>query len=225
MLAVCLEIMQTGMAIDIPHLQSLSARCISLMDTEARKAASHASHPFNPNSDDQVREIVYGELGFKPTRYTKESRSASTTDKELSKINHPIIKPILEYRKIAKIRDSYAEKLPRYAQIESGIPTIHPTVRLTGTDTGRLKVVDPPLQTLPVRSEIGREIRNAFISRPDTILLLADLSQIEMRVLAHISQCRNLISLFQSNGDIHTDTAVLVFGVDRERAKEDKYHS
>ena len=176
--------MQTGFRVDLNILEQLSTQCLDLMQIEASKVASIAGYGFNPNSDDQVRKYVYGTLGYKPTKLTKESKVASTNDKELSKISHPVIKPILEYRKIAKIRDSYAEKLPRYATLDTDSNAIiHCTIRLTGTDTGRLKVTDPPLQTLPVRTELGKQVRNAFIARPGCKLVFVDLSQIEMRVL------------------------------------------
>jgi len=224
MLPIVLEMMQTGMRVDLEALNQLSTQCLDLMQIEAAKVASIAGYGLNPNSDVQVRELVYTKLGFKPTKLTKESRVASTNDKELSKISHPVIKHILEYRKIAKIRDSYAEKLPRYTATDSsGNSIIHCNIRLTGTDTGRLKVTDPPLQTLPVRTELGKQVRNAFIARPNCQLVFVDLSQIEMRVLAHVSNCHNLIELFNTGGDIHTDTACSVFGVSREDAKLDKY--
>lgn len=224
MLAVVKEMMATGMRVDLEALNSLSTHCITLMQEQADKVASIAGYGFNPNSDTEVRKYVYGTLGFKPTKLTKESREASTNDKELSKVNHPVIKPILEYRKIAKVRDSYAEKLPKYAVLDNnGNHIIHCTIRLTGTDTGRLKVSDPPLQTLPVRTELGKRVRHAFLARPGCVMVFVDLSQIEMRGLAHESKCRNLIQLFNSGGDIHTDTATKVFGVSREEAKLDKY--
>lgn len=223
MLAVIKEMMASGMRVDLDHLAKLSKQCLELMQQEAAACAEIAGCGFNPNSDTQVRELVYNKLGFDATKLTKGTREASTNDKELSKVNHPVVKHILEYRKVAKIRDSYTEKLPRFAVKENGLDIIHCTIKLTGTDTGRLKVIDPPLQTIPVRSEIGKQVRNAFLARPGCTLLFVDLSQIEMRVLAHVSQCVNLIKLFNSGGDIHTDTAVKVFGVSREAAKEDRY--
>ena len=223
MLSVILEMMTTGMRVDLEALNTLSSQCLSLMHHEAQAVASIAGYGLNPNSDQQVRELVYNKLGFKPTKLTKLSKEASTNDKELSKVTHPVIPHILEYRKVAKIRDSYAEKLPRYIVNEDGLDIIHCTIKLTGTDTGRLKVTDPPLQTLPVRTALGKQVRNAFIARPDSALVFVDLSQIEMRVLAHVSNCTNLINLFNSGGDIHTDTATKVFGISRDEAKQDRY--
>ncbi len=238
MLSVALEMMTVGMRVDLDALSNLSQRCLSLMQVEAEAVHTITGSPINPNSDTQVRELVYKQLGFKPTKLTKNKREASTIDKELSKVNHPVISHILEYRKIAKVRDSYCETLPRYAVKETNdsipnpsgvgyssgyIDVVHPNIRITGTETGRIKVTNPALQTLPVRTELGREVRGAFIARPGKVLLFCDLSQIEMRVLAHESRCKNLVTLFNSGGDIHTDTATKVFGVTREEATLDKY--
>jgi len=234
MLPVCIEMMQNGMAVDVDKLTSLSEKCIVLMQEQAEICKDIAGYGFNPNSHDQVRQLVYEELGFEVTKKTKKAKKASTNDKELSKIKHPIIKPILEYRKILKVRSSYAEKLPRYVERnESNVATggkdhlcvgiVHPNIRLSGTDTGRLKVTDPPLQTIPVKTELGREVRDAFIARPGKQVVFVDLSQIEMRILAHASNCDNLVNLFRIGGDIHSDTAVQVFGISRDEAKEDKY--
>jgi len=124
------------------------------------------------------------------------------------------------------VRSSYAEKLPRFTSVDildSICSVVHPTIRLAGTDTGRLKVTDPPLQTIPVRTELGREVRGSFVARAGKQLLFVDLSQIEMRILAHESNCQNLITLFNQGGDVHSDTAIQVFDISREEAREDRY--
>jgi len=178
MLPVCLEMMQNGMAVDVGKLHALSEKCIVLMQEQAEICKDIAGYGFNPNSHDQVRQLVYEELGYDVTKKTKKAKKASTNDKELSKIKHPVIKPILEYRKILKVRSSYAEKLPRFTSVDildSSCFVVHPAIRLAGTDTGRLKVSDPPLQTIPVRTELGREVRDAFIARPGKQLLFVDL--------------------------------------------------
>jgi len=185
MLPVCLEMMQNGMAVDVDKLHELADKCIVLMQEQAEKCKDIAGYGFNPNSHDQVRQLVYEELGFEVTKKTKKAKKASTNDKELSKIKHPVIKPILEYRKILKVRSSYAEKLPRYVRQRTTTNTgtgfsttdwiVYPNIKLAGTDTGRLKVTDPPLQTIPVRTELGREVRDAFIVRPGKQLLFVDL--------------------------------------------------
>lgn len=225
MIDVALEMMQTGMRVDLDALSNLSTRCLSLMQIEADAVHTITGTSINPNSDTQVRELVYKQLGFKPTKLTKTKREASTIDKELSKVNHPVILPILTYRQIAKVRDSYAETLPKYAVEESlGVYVVHPTIRVAGgTGTGRLIVTNPALQTIPVRTELGREVRSAFVARPGKVLLFCDLSQIEMRVLAHESRCVSLVELFNGGGDIHTDVAMHVFGVDKDAARSDKY--
>ena len=227
MLEIIAEMQRVGMRVDLDALKALSIKCLSLMQIEADQVAEITGQRLNPNSDTQVRQLVYKDLGFKATKRTKTKREASTIDKELSKVNHPVIKHILEYRKIAKVRDSYCDVLPKYAVEECGLAgsysVVHPTIRITGTETGRLKVTNPALQTIPVRTELGREVRAAFIARPGKVLLFCDLSQIEMRVLAHDSDCTNLKRVFQSHGDVHTDTAVKVFGCTPEDARLDKY--
>jgi len=228
MLQVVLEMMTTGMRVDLESLNQLSTQCLELMQEEASKVASIAGYGINPGSPPQVRDYIYHKLGYKATKLTK-TKDISTQDKELCKVVDkqgniiPVVTHILEYRKIAKIRNSYSLKLPRYTVKEDDLDIIHCNIRLTGTDTGRLKVTDPPLQTLPVRTELGKQVRNAFIARPGCQLVFVDLSQIEMRVLADVSNCSNLITLFSQGGDIHTDTATKVFGVSRDEARSDLY--
>ena len=160
------EMMQSGMPVDIPYLKELSAYYAGNMEVAAELASAKVGHPFNPNSSKQVAEVVYGELGFKPTKKTATGL-ISTDDQELKKIKHPVIVDILEYRRNLKNKSTFADAL-----VENAIPhqhgggtvyRVHTTLKTTRTETGRLSSADPiNLQTMPTRSEDGKKIRKGF---------------------------------------------------------------
>lgn len=211
MLPVALEMMQTGMMVDRKKLVALSAKCLTKMEEEAKEVAKTLG-PLNPNSPVVVKAALERELG---------RRIKSTEDRELAKFKSacPAVPHIQSFRHHSKMRDSYADKLIPYLDEEG---RVHPTIRVTGTETGRLRVSEPPLQAIPVRTELGREVRKAFITKPGHLLLSIDYSQIEMRVLAHVSQCKNLLAIFRRNGDVHTDMAATIFGITREAVMADQ---
>lgn len=217
-LPMVLEMMKSGVALDIDHLRNLSTDYGERMVVSAEKAATKVGHPFNPNSSAQVANVVYGELGFKPTRSTP-SGGISTDDRELKKIKHPVIADILEYRRLAKNKDSFADALLEKATQGR----IHTTLKATRTETGRLSSSNPNLQAMPVRSAEGRQIRRGFIASPSKRLLTGDYDQEEMKLMAHESRCKAMIELFLRGGDVHTETAARIFGIPLEKAKETRY--
>ncbi len=171
----------------------------------------HAGKEFNINSPKQLGEILFDVLMLPAEKKTKTGYSTSAEVLEKLKKYHPIIEDILEYRQVTKLRSTYVDGLLKLAD-EHGI--IHTTFKQTGTATGRLSSAEPNLQNIPIRTELGREFRKFFVaSAPDRVLIDADYSQIELRLLAAIADDEAMRSAFLRGFDIHTDTASRVFGV------------
>ncbi len=173
-----------------------------------------AGKPFNINSPKQLGEVLFETLMLPAEKKTKTGYSTSAEVLEKLKKYHPIIEDILEYRQVTKLKSTYVDGLIKLADDEG---RIHTTFKQTGTATGRLSSAEPNLQNIPIRTELGREFRRFFIpSSPDRVLIDADYSQIELRLLAAIAGDEAMRSAFLSGFDIHTDTASRVFGVDKE---------
>jgi len=221
------EMMQSGMPVDIPYLKELSGYYFQNMEIAAGLASAKVGHPFNPSSSKQVAEVVYGELGFKPTRKTATGLT-STDDQELKKVKHPVITDILEYRRNLKNKSTFADAL-----VENAVPhqqgkdivyRVHTTLKTTRTETGRLSSADPiNLQTMPTRSEDGKKIRKGFKASPGYKLLAGDFSQQELRLQAHEAKCENLLSAYRQGLDVHTLTSAKIFGVSMDVAAQSRY--
>jgi DNA polymerase-1 len=202
-----------GIALDVPYLQELSETMGDRMATLEAEIYRHAGEEFNLNSPPQLRVILYEKLGLTPGRRT--SKGALSTDADvLEKLRdrHPVIEAILGYRELSKLKSTYLDALPPLVSPRDG--RIHTTFSQVGAATGRLSSRDPNLQNIPVRGELGRQIRRAFVpSAPGRELLVADYSQIELRVLAHLSGDEALAEAFATDVDIHAATAAKVFGL------------
>ncbi len=174
---------------------------------------SYAGREFNLNSPKQLGEVLFGEDGLR-LPYPKKTKSGYSTSAEiLEKLRpyHPIIEDILDYRQVTKLKSTYVDGLLRVVGKDS---QVHTNFKQTGTATGRLSSAEPNLQNIPIRTELGRELRRFFIpSQPGYVLIDADYSQIELRLLAAISQDENMCRAFRDGTDIHTSTAATVFGV------------
>ncbi len=174
----------------------------------------HAGKEFNIQSPKQLGEVLFDTLGLPHAKKTKTGYSTNAEILEKLRPYHEIIDDILDYRKVTKLKSTYTDGLQKVAD-ENG--RVHSNFKQTGTATGRLSSTEPNLQNIPVRTELGRELRRFFLpSSPDYVIVDADYSQIELRLLAHISADRNMIDAFLSGIDIHTSTAATVFGVDEE---------
>ncbi len=203
---------QAGFTIDAQDLRQIGAGLLSQMKDIEQVIYLLAGRPFNILSPKQLGQVLFEELGLP---YSKKTKTGYSTDAQVLEgllDKHDIIEPILEYRMLSKLHGTYIEGLASKAD-ENG--RIHTTFFQTGTSTGRLSSADPNLQNIPVRTETGREIRRVFIpSGPENMLIAADYSQIELRVLAHMSGDENFIKAFLDGEDIHAYTAAEVFGVD-----------
>ena len=175
---------------------------------------SYSNGPFNINSTKQLGDLLFDKLGLPPVKKTKTGYSTNADVLEKLKNKHPIIPAIMDYRMLTKLNSTYADGLMK-AIAEDG--RIHTTFQNLVTATGRLSSTEPNLQNIPVRTDLGAEIRKMFIPRPGYVLVDADYSQIELRVLAHIAQDEAMIHAFRSGMDIHTVTASQVFSVPTEQ--------
>ena len=172
--------------------------------------ASMAGQEFNINSPKQLATVLFGKLGLKPLRKTKTGYS--TDEETLTQLaaQHDLPAQILNYRSLSKLKSTYVDALPALVNPETG--RLHTSLNQTVAATGRLSSTDPNLQNIPVKGEYGLRIREAFVAAPGCTLLCADYSQIEPRILAHLSRDERLVKVFEREEDIHMATAVEIFG-------------
>ncbi|MBI4557587.1 MAG: DNA polymerase I [Candidatus Hydrogenedentes bacterium] len=212
LLSVLARMEQTGIAVDRRVFESLKDEIQRRLDTLEAEIYTSAGGPFQINSPKQLQEILFGKLGLKPTRKTKTGYSTDVEVLEQLALEHPLPEKILEYRTLEKLRGTYVEALPKLIHPETG--RIHTSFNQAVAATGRLSSSDPNLQNIPVRTDIGRRIREGFIpGGKDQKLIAADYSQIELRILAHLSGDAPLKEAFYEDADVHRETAARVFGV------------
>ena len=204
---------QAGVKIDRQALSEMSSRLQHEVDAKAREIYDRAGLEFNINSPKQLGDVLFNKLNLpKPVKYGKGKTISTAVDVlEGLAADHDVPKLVLEYRQLSKLKSTYVDALPLLLNPATG--RLHTTFGQTGTATGRLSSANPNLQNIPIRTELGREIRAAFTADPGHILLAADYSQIELRLLAHFSQDPLLVEAFRRGDDIHTLTASQVFGV------------
>ncbi len=209
------EMESTGIAIDQKLLSSLSEEMESSIAALTKKIHKAAGTEFNINSPKQLGEILFEKLGLPVVKKTKTGASTNVEVlEELSEI-HPLPKEILKFRELTKLKNTYVDALPLLVNARTG--RVHTSFNQTVAATGRLSSSDPNVQNIPIRTEEGRKIRRAFIAgSKKEVLVSADYSQIELRVLAHLSQDKNLIRAFKEGADIHRYTAGLIFNVPME---------
>ena len=205
-----------GIALDVDYLGAMSDEVGDRMASLEAEIYTHAGEEFNLNSPPQLRVILYEKLRLTPSRRTKTGYSTDADTLEKLRDHHPIVDALLRYREMAKLKSTYLDALPPLVSPETG--RVHTTFNQVAASTGRLSSVNPNLQNIPVRGELGRQIRKAFVpGSPDRTLLVADYSQIELRVLAHLSRDEALSEAFASDADIHAATAGKVFGLPPEQ--------
>jgi DNA polymerase-1 len=209
---VLLHMERNGVALDVDLLKEMSQRLGEQLAGLEREIYEHAKHEFNINSPQQLSQVLFQDLGLTPARKTKGGYSTGASVLEELLGTHPIIELILNYRQLSKIKSTYIDALPGLINPKTG--RLHTSFNQTRTTTGRLSSSEPNLQNIPVRGELGKEVRRAFIAPAGSLLLSADYSQIDLRALAHLSQDESLISAFRHDEDIHSVTAAQVFGVE-----------
>ncbi len=212
---ILLRMEKAGVRIDSGVLSKMAEQLSADMQRIGEEIFSLAGQRFNINSPKQLGDVLFNKMGLpRPLKYGK-GKVISTAQDVLEELaaHNDVPRLVLEYRQLAKLKSNYADSLPLLADGEG---RVHTTFNQVGTATGRLSSTNPNLQNIPIRTELGREIRAAFIAAPGCVLLSADYSQIELRLLAHFSADPLLVKAYQTGQDIHTLTAAEVFGVPAE---------
>ncbi len=206
---VLVDMERVGIGVDVRSLAAFGAEVSHKLAAIEADLHRLAGRPFNPRSSQQLGEILFGEMGLAPKGKTPGG-AASTSQDALERLagSHPLVDRILEFRKLEKLRSTYLDPLPRLADAKG---RIHTTLNNLSTATGRLSSSNPNLQNIPIRGELGRRMRQCFVAGPGKALVAADYSQIELRVLAHLSKEPALLDAFAAGADIHARTASLLF--------------
>ena len=210
---------ENGIELDLKFLDQLSVEFSNTIQNLEQQVIELAGEPFNVSSPKQVGEILFEKLGIKGGKKTSTGQY-STSESILEKIDHPISALILEYRGLSKLKSTYTDGLQKQANNDSA--RVHTSYHQALTATGRLSSTDPNLQNIPIRAEIGRQIRKAFVAPEGRVLLAADYSQIELRLMAHLSQDEALVHAFQHGQDVHRRTAAEVLGIELEDVTHDQ---
>ena len=205
-----------GIGVDHSFLDEFAASLQDRLDDIEAQIHEHAGKSFNINSPQQLSEVLFDVLELEPPDRTRKTASGyySTAASVLDQLrdSHPIVQLVLEHRELAKLKSTYAEALRDQVNPETG--RVHTSYNQTGSVTGRLASSEPNLQNIPIRTELGRQIRKAFVAEEDNVLLAVDYSQIELRIVAHISQDQTMLQAFAEDQDIHATTAATVNGVE-----------
>jgi DNA polymerase-1 len=216
LVGILADMEQAGIRLDVGFLSGLSQQmAVRLAELEA-EVYGLVGHEFNLNSTQQLSHVLYGELSLEPPDRTRKTSAGrySTAASVLDDLRHkhPVVDLILEHREVAKLKSTYTDALP--VRVLPGTGRVHTSYNQTGSVTGRLASSDPNLQNIPIRTDLGRQIRAAFIAEDGHQLLSVDYSQIELRIVAHMAQDQAMIQAFLEDQDIHAATAAAVFGGD-----------
>ncbi len=211
---------RTGIKLDIGFFEELKAKTQTRLDELTQTIYKLAGSEFNINSTRQLAVILFEKLGLPPLKKTKTGYSTNEATLEKLKSEHPIIEHILEYRELFKLKSTYIDPLINYAKKDPH-HRIYTQFVQTGTATGRLASKNPNLQNIPVKTEVGRQIRYGFVAEEGYKLVGIDYSQIELRLLAHFSKDPVLVEAFKKGRDIHLETAIKLFGEGEAKAKRD----
>jgi len=219
---VLMDMECTGVSLDVGFLQGMSRELQSRLNELQEQVQQHVGYPLNLSSSQQLSEALFVKLGL-PTEGVSRGKSGrySTAASVLESLRgaHPVVDLILEHRQLSKIKSTYADALPLLVNSRTG--RLHTSWNQVGTVTGRISSSDPNLQNIPIRTDVGRRVRRAFVARPGCMLLGADYSQVELRILAHISGDESLLAAFQRGEDIHARTAASMHGVALEEVTPD----
>ena len=214
------DIEREGINVDKKTLNDLSKELQNLLENLTKDIYELSGIEFNINSPKQLQEILFNKLGLPLTKKTKTGHSTDARSLEYLRGQHDIIGLLIDYRQLSKLKSTYADSLPTMINPATG--RIHTTLNQVAASTGRLASNDPNLQNIPIRTERGKEIRKAFVSRDkDHVILSADYSQIELRIMASICGDEGLLRAFKNGEDIHKSTASLVFMVEPEDVTDD----
>ncbi|MGH7611251.1 MAG: DNA polymerase I [Candidatus Dormibacteria bacterium] len=219
-LQILADMEQVGVRLDGSQLEEISAQMQGQIITLETGMFQIAGQAFSPGSPPQLAALLYDQLGLKSSRRTKTGRSTDAQVLEALREEHPIVPLVLEWRQLTKLKSTYVDALPLLIDPEDG--RVHTSFNQAVAATGRLSSSDPNLQNIPIRTELGRRIRAAFIPEPGWVMVSADYSQIELRVLAHLSHDPQLSDAFARDDDVHADTAAQVFSVGRDQVSAEQ---
>ncbi|MEW6162097.1 MAG: DNA polymerase I [Nitrospirota bacterium] len=216
---VLADMEEAGVKIDSNKLEGISKELERELDGIQRRIYFLAGEEFNINSPKQLSRVLFQSLGFQPTKRTRTGYSTELSVLEELAESHELPREVLNYRSLSKLKTTYVDVLPRLVNLKTG--RVHTFFNQTATATGRLSSSEPNLQNIPIRGEWGRRIREAFIAEEGNILLSADYSQVELRILAHLSQDEGLLEAFRNDLDIHARTASELFGIPIDKVTPD----
>ena len=207
---VLVQMQRQGIKVDVGMLHEMARDLNEQMHQTEMELYESIGHTVNINSPQQLSDLLFNEIGLPKTKRTKTGYSTDANSLENLKGHHPVVDKILDYRQISKLKSTYVDTLPELINPDTG--RIHTSYNQVGSATGRMSSSDPNLQNIPIRTEVGRQVRRAFIAEdaPDWVLFSADYSQIELRVLAHLSKDPELLEAFRRGEDIHAATASLM---------------
>jgi DNA polymerase-1 len=210
---VLVAMQRNGIVLDVASLRQMSSEMQGEIERLESDIYGLVGHEFRINSPQQLSEVLFNEIRLPKTRRTTTGYATDAGSLENLRGVHPIIDKLLEYRQLTKLKSTYLDSLPILVNPRTG--RVHTSYNQTGTTTGRISSSDPNLQNIPIRTELGRTVRKAFVAEgaPDWLLLSADYSQIELRVLAHLSQDEGLLAAFRRGEDIHAATGAMMFEV------------
>ncbi len=220
LVSVLSDIERTGVLIDSAMLNAQSRQLGERLIELEKQVYEIAEEPFNLSSPKQLQHILFEKMGLPIIKKTPKG-AASTAEDVLKELAHdyPLPKLIMEYRGLAKLKSTYTDKLPLMVNTETG--RVHTSYHQAVTATGRLSSTDPNLQNIPIRTDEGKRIRQAFVAAPGAQIVAADYSQIELRIMAHLSQDQGLLTAFAEGKDVHTATAAEVFNVHHDEVTSD----
>ena len=204
------EMERVGILLDRDALVAISAEMQARIGALEGEVHDRAGHPFNLGSTQQLATVLYDELGLAAGRKTKLGRSTDADSLEALREEHPVVDLVLEWRQLTKLKSTYVDALPQLCDADG---RVHTSFNQAVAATGRLSSADPNLQNVPIRTEWGQRIRRAFVAGPGRLLVSADYSQVELRVLAHVTSEERLIEAFARGEDIHRRTAAQVYGI------------
>jgi DNA polymerase-1 len=208
-----------GVLIDRDALRTMSEQFAEQLAGLEERITEAVGHPFNIGSPRQLETVLFDELALPSTKRTKTARSTDASVLEELKAQHPVVGMILEHRQLAKLKSTYADALPGLVEADG---RLHTTYSQAVAATGRLSSTDPNLQNIPIRTALGRRIRRVFVAPTGKLLLAADYSQVELRILAHVSGDAGLKAAFAAGEDIHRSTAARVLGIPPEQVTSEQ---
>jgi DNA polymerase-1 len=228
LISVLADMEMTGISLNTAFLDDMSQMLTSRLVEIQNQVFELVGEPFNLNSTQQLSHVLFEILDLKPPDRTRKTASGHYSTAagvlEIMRKSHPVVDLILEHRELSKLRSTYVDALPK--QLNPETDRVHTSFNQSGSRTGRLASSDPNLQNIPIRTELGRRVRRAFVAAPGCELLAVDYSQVELRIAAHMAQDGGMLAAFRAGQDIHTTTAAAIFGIPLEDVtKEQRRHA